>query len=67
MNVLVTGATGFTGGHLAIALRRRGHAVCALVRPRSLAKAAVLEREGISIAQDIHWIPPAPVRRKDLV
>jgi dihydroflavonol-4-reductase len=50
MNVLVTGATGFTGGHLAIALRRRGHAVRALVRPRSLAKAAVLEREGISIA-----------------
>src|SRR4029078_9623876 len=51
MNVLVTGATGFTGGHLAIALRRRGHAVRALVRPRSLAKAVVLEREGISIAQ----------------
>lgn len=50
MNVLVTGATGFTGGHLAIALRRRGHAVRALVRPRSLAKAAFLEREGISIA-----------------
>jgi dihydroflavonol-4-reductase len=51
MNVLVTGATGFTGGHLAIALRRRGHAVRALVRPRSLAKAAVLEREGIDLAQ----------------
>lgn len=31
--VLVTGATGFTGGHLAIALRRRGYAVRALARP----------------------------------
>lgn len=50
MNVLVTGATGFTGGHLAIALRRRGHTVRALVRPRSLAKAGALEREGISIS-----------------
>lgn len=37
MNVLVTGATGFTGGHLAAALARRGHHVRALVRSRSLA------------------------------
>lgn len=36
MNVLVTGATGFTGGHLASALARRGDRVRALVRPRSL-------------------------------
>ena len=36
MNVLVTGATGFTGGHLAAGLARRGHRVRALVRPRSL-------------------------------
>jgi nucleoside-diphosphate-sugar epimerase len=35
--VLVTGATGFTGGHLAAALARRGHHVRALVRPHSLA------------------------------
>jgi len=49
MNVLVTGATGFTGGHLALALRRRGHAVRALVRPRSLAKAAALETAGVTI------------------
>jgi nucleoside-diphosphate-sugar epimerase len=51
MNVLVTGATGFTGGHLAHLLRRRGHQVRALVRPRSLAKATPLEAAGMSIAQ----------------
>jgi nucleoside-diphosphate-sugar epimerase len=33
--VLVTGATGFTGGHLARALARGGREVRALVRPRS--------------------------------
>ena len=38
MNVLVTGATGFTGGHLAAALARRGHHVRALVRSRSLVR-----------------------------
>ena len=32
----MTGATGFTGGHLAAALARRGHRVRALVRPKSL-------------------------------
>jgi dihydroflavonol-4-reductase len=36
MKVLVTGATGFTGGHLASALRARGYEVRALVRHRSL-------------------------------
>ena len=35
MNVLVTGATGFTGGHLAQHLVNRGDTVRALVRPRS--------------------------------
>jgi nucleoside-diphosphate-sugar epimerase len=38
VNVLVTGATGFTGGHLATALARRGYDVRALVRPRSLGR-----------------------------
>ena len=35
MTVLVTGATGFTGGHLAATLARRGDTVRALVRPKS--------------------------------
>lgn len=36
MKVLVTGATGFTGGHLAETFAKRGYEVRALVRPRSL-------------------------------
>jgi dihydroflavonol-4-reductase len=36
VNVLVTGATGFTGGHLATTLARRGDHVRALVREKSL-------------------------------
>ena len=35
MTVLVTGATGFTGGHLAATLARQGATVRALVRPKS--------------------------------
>jgi len=35
VRVLVTGATGFTGGHLAATLARRGYDVRALVRPSS--------------------------------
>lgn len=42
MRVLVTGATGFTGGHLARELRRRGNQVVALVRDER--KAAPLGR-----------------------
>ncbi|HUE88016.1 MAG TPA: NAD-dependent epimerase/dehydratase family protein, partial [Vicinamibacterales bacterium] len=38
VRVLVTGATGFTGGHLASTLARRGDDVRALVRPGSLEK-----------------------------
>ncbi len=37
MKVLVTGATGFTGGHLATTLAARGDVVRALVRPKSRA------------------------------
>lgn len=51
MKTLVTGATGFTGGHLARHLRRQGHDVAALVRPSSLGKTAALEREGVEIRQ----------------
>lgn len=38
MKVLVTGATGFTGGYLASLLASRGDEVSALVRPKSRAK-----------------------------
>ena len=49
MNVLVTGATGFTGGHLAEHLVARGDAVRALVRPRSRARfdASSLPAKGV--------------------
>ena len=49
MNVLVTGATGFTGGHLARHLAREGHRVAALVRPSSAGRAAALEADGIEV------------------
>jgi len=45
---LVTGATGFAGGHLARALVARGHQVRALVRDK--ARAGELEEAGIAVA-----------------
>lgn len=52
MKVLVTGATGFTGGHLARRLVALGHEVRALVRPRSAtsAPAQALQASGIRLA-----------------
>ncbi len=47
MKALVTGATGFTGGHLARALARRGASVRALVR--DVSAAAALAAEGIEL------------------
>jgi dihydroflavonol-4-reductase len=47
LRVLVTGATGFTGGHLARTLHQRGHTVRALVRDP--ARAADLVAQGIEI------------------
>ena len=47
MRDLVTGATGFTGGHLAQSLVAQGHAVRALVRDRS--RAGDLERAGVEV------------------
>jgi nucleoside-diphosphate-sugar epimerase len=47
LRVLVTGATGFTGGHLARALASRGYAVRALVRNADAARD--LSRAGIEL------------------
>jgi dihydroflavonol-4-reductase len=49
MKVLVTGATGFTGGHLARHLIRNGNAVAALVRPASVRRAEELASTGVEI------------------
>jgi nucleoside-diphosphate-sugar epimerase len=50
MKVLVTGATGFTGGHVARGLKARGHDVRAMVRPSTRpGHGADLERDGIPL------------------
>ena len=51
MTALVTGVTGFTGGHLARHLRQRGVAVRGLVRARSLTRPVVsdLKAAGVEI------------------
>ncbi|MBM7069094.1 NAD(P)-dependent oxidoreductase [Actibacterium sp. 188UL27-1] len=48
---VVTGATGFTGGHLARTLKKRGYAVRALVRDRTSASAKALATDGIELVQ----------------
>lgn len=50
MKVLVTGATGFTGGHLARTLAARGDEVRALVRPKSLARFAASDAAAAGVA-----------------
>ena len=49
-SALVTGVTGFTGGHLARHLLRHGQRVRGLVRPRSRERAAALAGDGVAIA-----------------
>ena len=49
MNVLVTGATGFTGGHLVRALDAAGHSVRALVR--DAARIRELGKRGVEVIQ----------------
>ena len=53
MKVLVTGATGFTGGHLAATLAARGDEVRALVRPKSRARfdRSPLSAAGVTAAE----------------
>lgn len=53
MRVLVTGATGFTGGHLAATLAAQGDEVRALVRPKSRARfeASRLPSLGVSVVE----------------
>jgi nucleoside-diphosphate-sugar epimerase len=46
---LVTGATGFTGGHLARTLRQQGHPVRALVRPGAAVEA--LQALGVELVE----------------
>jgi nucleoside-diphosphate-sugar epimerase len=49
MRILITGATGFVGGHLVEACQRRGWHVTALARPNSDTKA--LEAAGVAVVR----------------
>ncbi|MDQ0946150.1 nucleoside-diphosphate-sugar epimerase [Streptomyces phaeochromogenes] len=60
MNVFITGATGFVGGHLARHLSGEGHAVSGLARTDTAATA--LEHQGITpVAADLDARRPAAI------
>jgi len=56
MRVFITGATGYVGGAVALALRDRGHEVAALVRPESDDQ-ALRERGMFIVAGDLASLP----------
>ncbi len=60
MNILVTGATGFIGGHVAEACVARGHAVRTIARPSS--DTALVDRLGVAIERG-DLTDPETVRR----
>ena len=62
MKVLVTGATGFTGGHLAQYLVERGDDVRALVRPKSRARFEASPLANRMIACEGDLMDPSSVR-----
>src|SRR5262245_29977447 len=49
MRILITGATGFVGGHLVEACQRRNWQVAALARPSSDTRA--LEEKGVAVVR----------------
>jgi nucleoside-diphosphate-sugar epimerase len=60
VRVLVTGATGFTGGHLARGLKARGYDVSAMVRGASQARspqALALQHDGIALVDGDLAVP----------